>query len=328
MDGTGAMNALDSTPSLSILMVNWNTREMTLACLRSLFEQTRETSFEVIMVDNDSKDGSAEAIAREFPMVRLLPEKHNHGFAKATNMAADVARGEYFLLLNTDTVVLDGAVDKLMAFSRQRPEAKIWGGRTLFGDGKLNPNSCFNRITPWSAFCLATGLTRLFSRFAFFNPEIFGKWARDDERQVDIVSGCFLLIKADDWRALGGFDLTFYMYGEESDLCARARARGALPRITPEATIIHYGGASNTRAAKRICYLHGARIGLIQRQFPMGLRKFGQNATVFAVGLRATLFKIAALIKGDEGTRANAREWGEAWSKRAVWRHGPVNGPL
>ena len=155
------MNALDSTPSLSILMVNWNTREMTLACLRSLFEQTRETSFEVIMVDNDSKDGSAEAITREFPTVRLLAEKHNHGFAKATNMAADVARGEYFLLLNTDTVVLDGAIDKLMAFSRQRPEARIWGGRTLFGDGKLNPNSCFNRITPWSAFCLATGLTRL-----------------------------------------------------------------------------------------------------------------------------------------------------------------------
>ena len=148
-----------SHPELSIIVVNWNTREITLECLRSLYRETRDTDFEVLLVDNGSADGSADAIAAEFPQVRLLREAVNHGFAKANNIAAELARGRYLLLLNSDTVVLDLAIDKLMHFARATPQAGIWGGRTLFGDRRLNPSSAWGKVTPWSTLCFALGLT-------------------------------------------------------------------------------------------------------------------------------------------------------------------------
>lgn len=217
---------MSDAPDLSILMVNWNTRDMTLACLRSVFAETRDTSFELILVDNGSADGSAEAIAAEFPQVRVIAESENHGFAKANNIAAKLAAGQYLLLLNTDTVVLDGAIDKIVAFARANPQAKLWGARTLWEDGRLNPTSVWKRITPWSAFSFAVGLRGALSRFEFFNPEGMGHWPRDTVREVDIVAGCFLLMERSFWNALGGFDARFFMYGEEADLCARARRRG------------------------------------------------------------------------------------------------------
>ncbi len=133
-------------PLLSILMVNWNTRDMTLACLRSIYVQTERTPFEIILVDNGSTDGSANAIAHDFPAVRLLAEDKNHGFAHANNLAAAQARGEYLLLLNTDTLVLDQAIDRLVDFAQLLPRAGIWGGRTWFANGRLNPSSVWGGL--------------------------------------------------------------------------------------------------------------------------------------------------------------------------------------
>lgn len=202
-------------PLVSIMLVNWNTREMTLDCLRTVYEQTREVPFEVIVVDNGSHDGSAEAIAAEFPQVVLMAETENHGFAIATNISVERARGRYVLLLNTDTLVLDGAIDKLLAFAQRRPEAKIWGGRTLFEDHTLNPTSCWGRMTPWSVTCMATGLAKAAKDSALFNPEGYGGWRRESEREVDIIQGSFFLIEKAFWDELGGFDRAFFMYGEE-----------------------------------------------------------------------------------------------------------------
>lgn len=319
--------AMIDAPDVSILMVNWNTREMTLECLRSVYAETKDTRIEVIMIDNASADGSAEAIRAEFPQVRLVAEDANHGFAKATNMAADIALGKYFLLLNTDTVVLDGAIDKLCAFALKTPEAGMWGGRTLFGDRTLNRGSCYAKITPWSAFCMASGLAFAFDNSPTLNPEVYGNWQRDSERDVDIVSGCFLLTKATLWRELGGFDVSYYMYGEEADLCARARAKGTKPRVTPTATIIHYGGASTKQFSKRICYVLGSRIGLMNRYFPAGWRYFGRKITVLGAGWRAATYSVANLL-GKSSAKENAHEWADAWRKRHLWENGPVSGPL
>src|SRR5690606_28786133 len=137
----------------------------------------------------------------------------NHGFAKGNNIAAARARGEYLLLLNPDTVVRDGAIDRLMAFAEREPRARIWGGRTLFADGSLNTSSCWRRMSLWNIFCRTAGLTGVFPRSALFNSEAYGGWDRGTERQVDIVSGCFFLIARADWKRLGGFDPVFAMYG-------------------------------------------------------------------------------------------------------------------
>ena len=190
-----------------------------------------------------------------FPNLQLIENKENSGFPKGNNIGVAAAKGEYILLLNSDTVVLDRAVDRLMTFAHATPQAGIWGGRTVFGDGRLNIGSAWGRQTVWSAFCFASGLSLLFSRLTLFDPEAMRGWDRGSEREVDIVSGCFLLIDRPLWDDLGGFDQAFFMYAEEADLCLRARARGARPRVSPAATIVHYGGASatsNTQAVRRV----------------------------------------------------------------------------
>jgi hypothetical protein len=306
-------------PLVSILVVSFNTREMTLACLRSVAAETR-AAHEIIVVDNASSDGSAAAIAAAFPDVTLLALAENLGFARANNLAATRARGRYLLLLNPDTLVLGGAIDRLLGFAAARPSARIWGGRTLFGDGSLNPTSCFADMTLWSLFCQAAGLSSLFRGSAVFNPEAYGGWARDRERAVDIVTGCFFLIPRDFWAALGGFDPAFVMYGEEVDLCRRARAAGARPLVTPDAVIVHYGGASQAIRADRMVRLLTAKVTLIRRRFggwrlPLGLALF--QAWPVSRWFAAAL---AGAVSGR--ARAAARSWAEVVRRRGEWLPG------
>ncbi len=253
------------SPVLSIIIVSYNTRELTLECLRSLDAQTDRSLYELLVVDNLSSDGSADAIAAEFPWAKLIRSEKNLGFAGGNNLAAREAAGEYLLLLNPDTLVLDRAVEKLLAFARRTPDAGIWGGRTVFKDGRLNPASCWSRPSAWSLFCIATGLAKIFRTTDLFNPEAFGGWDRSTERQVDIVSGCFLLLKRATWEELKGFDPAFFMYGEEADMCLRAHRLGARPRVTPDATIVHYGGASEKARADKLVRLFRAKRLLFER---------------------------------------------------------------
>lgn len=325
-EGTGDPTILNAEagqpPLVSVMLVNWNTREMTLDCLRTVFAETVETPFEVILVDNGSADGSAEAIAREFPQVVLMAESENHGFAYATNISVERARGKYVLLLNTDTLVLDRAIDRIVQFAEQRPEARIWGGRTLFKDGSLNPTSCWGRITPWSVSCMATGLAKLGHESPLLNPEGYGGWKRDSEREVDIIQGSFFLIEKAFWDELGGFDRSFFMYGEEADLCLRARAVGARPRVTPDATIVHFGGGSAKFYADQIVYVLGSRIGMINRHFSPLWKPYGKAMTLFWAGWRAFAYGWAARLKPRYG--AQAEQWNEAWRRRKEWRNGPA----
>ena len=308
----------DMACAVSIIVINWNTRDMTLACLRSLYAQTHRTDFEVLLVDNGSHDGSAAAIAEEFPLVRLLAETTNHGFAVANNLAIEQARGRRLLLLNSDTVVLDGAVDRLLAFAESRPAARIWGGRTLFADLSLNYTSCWQRQTLWSVVCFAFGLARLFRASNFFNPEGLTAWKRDTVREVDIVTGCFLLIDADLWRQLGGFDPVFFMYGEEADLCARARAVGARPVITPDAAIIHYGGGSAAVRSDQSVRLLRAKIALARRNMRPAAAEAVRWLYLLAVLVRAAGFGL--LVRLGRGHKAgHANKWRETLARRGEW---------
>jgi GT2 family glycosyltransferase len=301
-------------PFVTIIVVSYNTCEMTLECLRSVYGQTCKR-FELIVVDNASSDGSAEAIAAEFPLIKLMVETENHGFAKANNIASRHARGAYLLLLNPDTVVLDGAIDQILDFAQRVPEAKIWGGRTLYGDRSLNPTNCWGRITLWSVMSQALGLSSLFRRSTLFNPEGYGSWLRDSERGVDIVTGCFLLIRREFWEELEGFDLSFVMYGEEADLCLRARSSGARPRITPQAQIVHYAGASESVRSDKMVRLLRAKLLLIRRHFPPWQRPIG-----------LLLFRLWPLTRywGTYvlGRREAAETWRQVWHRRAEWWSG------
>lgn len=303
--------AEEKRPDVSIIVVSYGTREMTLECLRSVVAQTRIVSYEVIVVDNASPDGSPQAIAQAFPDFRLLAQTENLGFAAANNLAAQSARGEFLLLLNPDTVVLEGAVDEIVAFARRRPGAGIWGGRTLFGDGRLNPSSCWQQQTLWNLFCRGTGLAMAFPNSPVFHSEAYGGWKRDSEREVDIVTGCWLLITTRLWRQLGGFAPEFFMYGEDADLSLRARQAGYRPAITPEATIIHYGGATEKNNARKAKRLLAAKALLIRKYFP------GAAQPLALAFLAAKPFLKRIFSFGQERS-----SWREVWAMRARWLAG------
>ena len=306
---------------LTVIMVSYNTRDLTLAALRTLYATTRTTRFHTVVFDNASSDGSAEAVAEAFPQVELIRSTENLGFARANNVVAAASRTDWLLLLNPDTEVHEGAVDNLMAFACTHPQAGIWGGRTVFPDGSLNIASCWRRITPWSVFCLSVGLTAVFPRSDLFDTEAFGSWKRDSVRAVDIVSGCFFLIRRDLWVRLGGFDLRYYMYGEEADLCLRAARLGVRPMITPQAQIMHLvGAASSTRAGKRLLVTK-ARITLIRDHWPSWQVPLGVGMMWLGVALRVMAARVLAPLTGAKG-RARAAYWAEIWGKRHDWLRG------
>lgn len=306
---------------VSIIIVSYNTRELTLECLRSVYAQTRETPFELLVVDNASTDGSAAAIAAEFPQARLWPLDQNLGFAAANNFAARNASGEWLLLLNPDTVVLDRAIDRLVASAqsatRSHPRAGIFGGRTLFADGSLNPTSCWARPTLWSTFCIAVGLTSLFRRSSLFNPEAMPAWPRDSVREVDIVTGCFFLLRRSLWDRLGGFDPAFFMYGEEADLCLRARREGVTGLICPAATIVHHGGASEPVRADKLVRLFRAKAQLFRRHWSPAIAGVLVALLRLWAGSRALAFAAASLFRHRyEAARST---WREVSRRRGEW---------
>lgn len=309
-------------PILSILIVSYNTRAMTVACLDSIAAETRDTSCEIIVVDNASVDGSAEAIATHPIRPRLIRLQDNIGFARANNLAARSAKGRLLLLLNPDTVILDRAIDRLVEFAVGRPQAMIWGGRTMFADGSLNPSSAWGRMTLWRLFCRATGLTAVASGTSAFNGEAIGGWSRDGVREVDIVSGCFFLVERAFWQRLGGFDPAYFMYGEEADLCLRARHLGARPAVTPDAAIIHHGGASEATREGKMVKLLAAKATLIERHFSPFGRGLGLALhAAWPLGRWLSL-ALAAHVGGGTGVSQKAEVWRAVWHRRSEWRHG------
>lgn len=314
-------------PLLSIIVVSYNTAQMTVEAIRSVYDTAGDLDFELFVYDNDSTDNSVEAIAAAFPAedypnLYLKAVGENLGFAKANNRAAKEARGQYLLLLNPDTVVLPGAIQALLAFARRRPEARIWGTRNILGDGSLDYGSCWGRMTPWSVFSYAVGLEQIFPNSTLFKPEGYGGWDRTTEREVDIVTGCFLLTDMALWRELGGFDERFFMYAEEADFCLRARALGAAPRFTPETEIVHYGGASDTLRAQKIAKIYAGKLTLAEKHWPAWQVSLARQFYKLAVLVRWSAYSLSGALRGKASHREAGREWRRIWGLRDQWIRG------
>jgi N-acetylglucosaminyl-diphospho-decaprenol L-rhamnosyltransferase len=302
---------------VSVIVVSFNTVEMTRECLESVFEQTTSVSFEVIVVDNASIDGSAEMITEEFPGATLIASAENLGFGRANNLAAETASGRYHLLLNSDTVVLDHAIDRLVRFADDNPAAGIYGGRSVFADGSLNPRCCWGEPTLWSELCLGLGLTALFPNTLLFNPRSLGTWQRDSEREVEIIAGSFLLMAASLWRQLGGFDPRFFMYGEDIDLCMRGRSMGHRCLFTPDAEIIHHGAGSEPVVADKMLRLLKAKAQLYRKHWSpfrawLGVRFLDLWVLTRSVGHR--------VVRRFQPGSSAAGDWMSIWDARSSWR--------
>lgn len=229
---------------LSIAIVNWNTRELLRQCLASVYENLGEIEAEVIVVDNGSFDGSAEMAYAVFPQVKLIETGRNLGFTRANNLAYRESCGDYFLLLNSDTVVLPRAISSLVRFLEDHPQAGAVGSKLLNPDGTLQ-RSCSTFPTPLTELYDALYLSKLFPRSPRFGRYAMSYWDFDSVREVDFAGGSCLLLRRSALEEVGLLDEGYFMYSEEADLCYRLKARGWRIFFLPDARVIHYGGESS-----------------------------------------------------------------------------------
>ena len=230
-------------PDLSVIIVNWNVRDLLRRCLHSILAYLHTCSLEVIVVDNGSTDGSPEMVRTEFPQVHLMANPDNRGFTAANNQGLTVARGRYVLLLNPDTEVLGDALATMVAFADAHPDVGVVGPQLLNPDGTVQSS---RRRFPTLATALleSTWLQpyaprRLLARYYVLDRP-------DDEVQdVDWVTGAALMARREAVEQVGPLDEGFFMYSEELDWCRRFRAAGWRVVYLPTARVIHHEGKSS-----------------------------------------------------------------------------------
>lgn len=301
-----------TAPQVSIVIVNYNTRDATLACLDSLRDGTDYT-FEVVLVDNGSVDGSVAAIRAAHPNVVVVEAGANLGFAAGVNLGVRHSRGAWVLLLNPDTAVGPKSLVLLRDFALAHPQNRMYGGRTLRPDGGVDPSSCWGEPSTWSLFCFATGLSTAFAASRVFDPESLGGWQRDTVREVPIITGCLLLISREDWDALGGMDERYFLYGEDADFSMRARDLGMRPVIVPQATIVHEVGGSTESSGRKMCMVLAGKATLLRS-------RHGSIRARVEVGMLETGAALRALL--EVVTRRTTSTWRTVWRRRADWRLG------
>lgn len=238
-----------SRPMLSVVVVNWNTRGLLKACLESIQAQTLTPS-ETWVVDNGSADHSPEMVATDFPEVRLIANDRNLGFAAANNQALAQAEGRYVLLLNSDTVVLDHALDQMVAFLDQHPEASAVGCKLLNPDGTLQP-SAHNFYSTMGSL-VENKLVAMVWKRRSPRTRFLSYWDHSSTRQVDWVTGACLMVRRDVIETVGLLDERFFMYGEEIDWQLRMARLGHRVYYLSDAAIVHLGGASSARIPDRM----------------------------------------------------------------------------
>ena len=224
---------------LSIIIANWNTKGFLATCLESIKSQTKETSFEVIVVDNFSSDGSPEFVERNFPEVTLIKNKENKGFGKANNQGLAVAQGKYILFLNSDVSINEGCLDRMFTFMERRSDVGASACKLTFPDGTLQ-HSCRKFPSFRVYFMMLLGLRRLSPNRKTFREYLMLNWDHSDEREVEQIMGSFMFIRKDVLDQVGGFDERYWMYFEEVDLCLRIWWAGWKIVHYPHASAIHY----------------------------------------------------------------------------------------
>ncbi len=238
---------------LTIIILNWNTRQDLRLCLSSIQAHPCSTSMEVIVADNASEDGSRELVTNEFPWARLVAHRTNLGFCAGNNRAVPEHPGRYVLFLNPDTKVTECALDLLVKFADENPDVGIVGPKLLNRDGSLQ-YSCRTFPNLGAGFFRNTPLGRLFPKNRFTQDYLMSDWDHASVRDVDWVSGAAFLIRREVLEQTGGFDEGFFMYCEDVDLCYRAHELGWRVVYYPDAVIYHLIGRSSDQVPTRATF--------------------------------------------------------------------------
>jgi GT2 family glycosyltransferase len=238
---------------LSIVIVNFNTKLLLKQCLDSVYQTVGNVKHEIIVVDNNSSDQSSFMIKENFPSVKLVENKENLGFAKANNQAIRKARGEYLLLLNSDTIVLPGTLNIMIDFMDANPEVGVLGAKLLDPDLNLQ-TSCRHFPTLFSVLLQFFGLSAMFPKSKLFGWYDMGYWDHSRTKKVDCVPGTSLLVRKNAVQEIGLLDENYFMYFEDTDWCYRIAKAGWEIVFLPKAEVIHLGGVSAAKSNRGLFY--------------------------------------------------------------------------
>jgi GT2 family glycosyltransferase len=233
---------------LSICIISLNSKAFLSACLDSVIEHTQSVSYELIVVDNGSTDGTQTLLSERYPRVRLIQNQTNHGFSKPMNQAFEFTSGDFILALNPDTLINGDCFSTQVAYLRGHPEVGITIPKVLNADGSFQAQSRRGEARPAAAFGYFLGLGRLFPKSKALNSYLMSWLPESEIAEVKAVSGSCMFIRRECWQQIVGFDEVFFAYQEDSDFCERARANGWKVMYVPLSSVIHYGGQGGSKA--------------------------------------------------------------------------------
>ncbi len=283
---------MKSDSTLAIVIISFNVEKLLKECIESIYRETRDVRFEIWVIDNHSQDTSVQMLKRDFPRIHLIENADNVGFTRANNQAVRQCRTDYVLLLNPDTLIRDGALDKMVTFMDAHPDVGVAGCRVENEDGSLQL-ACRRSIpSPSVAFFRLTGLSRLFphsKRMAKYNLTYLDPTR---SHEVDAVSGAFLLIRRQAIDQIGLLDETFWIYGEDIDWCVRAKKAGWKVVYYPDAHILHYKGVGCSTNSRKTSYEFYRAMYLFYRKHFAKDHSFIVNGLVYLGIFAKALFSL------------------------------------
>ena len=282
---------------LSVIIINHNTKELTAQTIASVQEQTRDISFEIVVVDN-STDLSKQYELEDYLNLKVLYGIENRGFGHACNLGAQKAEGRYLLFLNSDTIVHDGALQKCVEYMKSHPDIGALGIRTLLQDGTLDHGCKRGFPTPGASLFYFLGLDKKHpesKKYGAYRQTFIGE---HQTSQVDAVSGSFLMMPAQLFNSIGGFDEDYFMYGEDLDLCYRVKKQGYQVVYYADAWMTHLKGQSglHTKSRKVIYHFHHAMILFYRKHYMKQYSIFTTVVVYCGIGCRYALSLARSLV--------------------------------
>ena len=239
-----------TNPTLSVVIVSWNTKKLVLDCLDSLAKCQFPAPIEVMLVDNASSDDTVECVRKQFPETKIIANDQNLGFARANNQGLQHCSGEFIALINSDVVVSDGCLETMVKYMQQHPDIGMLGPKMILRDGTIG-QSCYRFPTLWGWFCNAFSLGTIFNNSERFGDFSMANFKYDRTVDVDILTGWFWMVRKKAIDKIGHLDTQFFMYGEDLDWPKRFHDGGWRVVFLSDAQSIHYCGASSDRAPTR-----------------------------------------------------------------------------
>jgi len=303
-----SLPVLSADIDLSVIIVSYNTKNITLECVQSVLDHKGALAVEIIVVDNCSTDGSTKALRDAFPDITVIDSPANGGFAYGNNIGFEKSHGRYILLLNPDTRVHPGGLEKAVAYMDTHQKTGCLGPRVLNSDGQLD-KSMMRYLSLTQFFFLIFIPAKFAQNLKIFGDMRYASRSYDDINDIDAMTGCFILTRRKILEEIGGLDQRFFMYGEETEWCRRITRAGWKIQYHPDITILHHGAASTVNMSewKAVEMTKGHILFL----------KFTRGAFVAWIGtlfmimrdiLRAPYYGVISLVKGFRWS-ANAKPW-------------------